>query len=233
MGNKTRSGRLYYVNTSGEVVKAECNKCKKIKDISNFSAKKNGFKGKESRCKMCRKEHSLKWVRDNKEKKLQDDRCYYDSNRDKKKKVVSDYRRNHVASYQIYAQRRLARKRGLPDTFNSNGQEYVLSMFGYKCALTGDSWTWDHAIPLASGHGGTTQENMYPLRSDLNTSKSDNNIFDWFYTNKDRFSLSQRKFDELIKYLAVTNDMSIGEYEQYVRNCHVNRRKIDEGKTAS
>ena len=126
--------------------------------------------------------------------------------------------------------RRLARKSLLPDTLTKEQLEEITDRFRGGCALTGctDGTHLDHVIPLATGHGGTTEQNMIPLRADLNISKQARCIFDWFYDVKDRFKLSQTKFDELIEYLAEVNGMTANEYEDYVRWCHDNPRVIDE-----
>lgn len=126
-------------------------------------------------------------------------------------------------------QRRLARLRCLPDNFTEVEWEIATERFGGGCALTGSGFVHaDHVIPLATGHGGTIYENIIPLRADLNISKSDRCIFDWFSENKERFNLSQTKFDELIEYLAEINGMTTKEYEEYVRWCHDNPRTLED-----
>ncbi|MGM0904201.1 MAG: hypothetical protein ACQEXB_24245 [Bacillota bacterium] len=124
---------------------------------------------------------------------------------------------------------RLARRRGLADDFTSNDLERTLCAFNNSCVLTGHIDTHlDHVIPLSIGHGGTTYGNMIPLRSDLNLSKNNKNIFEWFEANRQRFELSQERFDNLIAWLASANAMSVEEYRDYVYFCHANPRNIDE-----
>lgn len=95
--------------------------------------------------------------------------------------------------------------------------------------LTGESvYHLDHVIPLTAGHGGTTYENIVPLRADLNISKHNACIFKWFADNRERFDLSQRKFDELIEYLADINEVTTKEYEEFVYWCHDNPRTVEE-----
>lgn len=145
---------------------------------------------------------------------------------------LRDHRENNRRMYQLYVQRRRARRALLPNTLTESQQAEVFAHFNGGCALTGTSEDihFDHVIPLATGYGGTIYENMIPLRGDLNTSKSTRCIFDWFYEEKERFELSQRNFDNLIEYLAGINDMTVEEYEEYVRWCHDNPRSIDEIK---
>lgn len=116
---------------------------------------------------------------------------------------------------------RRARLLNLPNTFTLKEKRATLRHFG-GCALTSGPYDlhWDHVIPIAVGHAGTTKGNMLPLRSYLNTSKNDRNIFDWFYANQSRFYLSQSRFDFTIAYLADLNGMTSAEYRDYVYECH-------------
>jgi len=156
-------------------------------------------------------EHQRKYHKENHDYILDRSRKYYEEN-------------PHVAAAGRH--RRRARKSALPDTLTKEKLEEITDRFHGGCALTGctDGTHLDHVIPLATGHGGTTEQNMIPLRADLNYSKNARCIFDWFYDVKDHFNLPQTKFDELIEYLADINGMTADEYEGYVRGCHDNQR---------
>jgi len=109
-------------------------------------------------------------------------------------------------------------------------RDLIIEQFDGGCALTGDKADvhLDHVIPISVGHGGTTYENIIPLRADLNLSKGTGNIFEWFEANMQRLKLKRTKFNTLIEYLADINGMTTKEYEAYVRKCHDNPRIIDE-----
>lgn len=156
-----------------------------------------------------------KWRNDNKEKIREYDRLYRARRKD---------------SRRLYEQRRRARKALLPDTLTEAQRLEIFDFFDGKCSLsdTAENIHMDHVIPLITGHGGTIYENIIPLRDDLNLSKNDRNIFEWFADNRERFGLSQRKFDELIEYLADINEMTVEEYRDYVYWCHDNPRTLDE-----
>ncbi|MFE7820536.1 HNH endonuclease signature motif containing protein [Priestia megaterium] len=128
--------------------------------------------------------------------------------------------------------RRRARKKLLPDNLSLEQKSTIFEQFKFGCALTGDKENiqLDHVIPLAIGHGGTTLENIIPLRGDLNNSKNDTNIFEWFNSNYERFNLSREKFDALINYLSKINKMTLEEYREYVYSCHENPRDISTSK---
>lgn len=126
---------------------------------------------------------------------------------------------------------RRAEKLGLPASLTLESLKRLWRRFNQGCALTGDkSISFDHVIPMTLNRAGSEIGNIIPLRRDLNSSKSDRNIFDWFAENKERYNLEQRRFDELIAYLADINDMTTEEYEEYVRWCHDNPRTLDEIK---
>jgi len=186
-------------------------------------------------------EKHRKYYKENRASILERNRSYREENRDsvlERKRKYQEENRTSIAEYKrkhyeenphvesIRRQRRRARKSALPDTLTKEQLEEITDRFHGGCALTGctEGTHLDHVIPVVIGHGGTTLQNMIPLRADLNSSKNARCIFDWFYDVKDRFKLSQTKFDELIEYLAHINGMTANKYEDYVRWCHDNQR---------
>ncbi|MCQ4363051.1 hypothetical protein KQR54_18300 [Mycobacterium gordonae] len=152
----------------------------------------------------------LRWLIDNREQVLPHRRCY-----------KRNWRRANPEKTALEKHTRRARKSALPDTLTYAQINETLAYFNAGCALTGDEgFQWDHVIPLASGSGGTTHGNMIPLRSDLNASKNDSNVFEWFAANKQRFALSQERFDSLISWLSEVNGMTPEMYRDYVYGCH-------------
>lgn len=165
----------------------------------------------------------------NPEKMREMDRKYRRNNLEKKRERVRNWQAANLVRCALNTQRRRARKATLPDTLTIKQQSVIASHFDGGCAVTGSSdYHMDHVIPLACGHGGTIYRNMIPLRADLNTSKKDRNIFEWFEVNKERHSMEQTKFDTLIAYLAEVNEMSTKEYRAYVDWCFDNPRTIDD-----
>lgn len=174
-------------------------------------------------------EANYRWAKLNRDKMREYNRRYAANNPDKVRDSRKRWEENNPEKLIMKTQKRLARRRSLPDSITEEQRKYILVKFSYGCALTGESdYHWDHVIPLATGHGGTIYENMIPLRADLNISKSNRNIFEWFADNRERFGLSQRKFDELIEYLADINEMTVEEYRDYVYWCHDNPRTVGE-----
>ena len=137
---------------------------------------------------------------------------------EQQKEVSKEKRRKTVKMGQ---HRRNARERCLPNDLTNEQQNEIIAHFNNACALTGETTDLhlDHVIPLAAGYGGTTYGNMIPLRGDLNCSKNDSNLFEWFESNRQRFKLSQERFDALVKYLADVNEMTVEEYKAYYNGC--------------
>jgi hypothetical protein len=239
---------MWYEDYSGEIIAKRCTTCSEIKSIDGFTKGKTGIGGRRAYCKECEaivkisyysinhegiKEYQKSYYRKNKGKVLKYKRTnqiynpeywqqYYKKNRNNILEANRIRRKNNPERDRNIVHRRRARKYDLPNDFNVDDVRVTLRYFEYNCALTGDSnnRTWDHAIPIAVGHGGTTYGNMYPLRGDLNSSKGDRNIFEWFKANRQRFNLSQAKFDALIDWLAEANDMTVEGYTAYVYECH-------------
>lgn len=183
------------------------------------------------------KENYHKWSRENKDYLKERDYVRYWSNpeatrervrkyiKENPEKVKERYRKWYKANpdkWRAKYHRRRARKLLLPDEISGEQLNETLENFNGGCALTGDTsvFHWDHVIPLATETVGTVYGNMVPLRADLNMSKGSLNIFDWFTSNKERFSLSQNNFDRLIDWLAKVNGMTIDEYRDFVYECH-------------
>jgi hypothetical protein len=171
-------------------------------------------------------EYRHKYYAENKEAISERYREYSKENREYLTELSRNWRRNNPEKDTLISERRRARKKSLPDDFTEAQMLETLDLFG-GCTLTGEvsELHWDHVIPLATGFGGTIFGNMIPLRSDLNLSKSDGNIFEWFERNKGRFNLSQSKFDKLVEWLASVNGMTTDEYRIFVDECFENRRK--------
>jgi hypothetical protein len=167
----------------------------------------------------------------NYEKILKYGQKYQRKNREQVNGYKQKWKRNNRDKVLLYGQRRRARKSGLIDDFTIEQHAEILMGFN-GCSLTEEHYDihMDHVIPLSTVHGGTTYGNMIPLRSDLNISKGYRNIFEWFNANRERFGLSQAKFDALIEWLAEANEMTVDEYRDYVYWCHANPRELNESE---
>jgi hypothetical protein len=250
---KGRWKTVYYENESGEIVAKVCRKCNETKDVDDYAKKKSGLGGSISECRLCKsetnriwresnkelitgyyynnieseRERSRNYRRDNKERVRETNQKWYETTRGRQLELKRNWQRNNPDKVTLSKQRRRARKVELPDDFTPE-QVTATALYFKGCALTGDSNVhFDHLIPLATGHGGTTYGNMIPLRADLNLSKQNANIFEWFNANKERFNLQQEKFDLLIAWLSAANEMSVDEYKDYVYYCHANPRDVE------
>jgi predicted transcriptional regulator len=198
-----------------------CVTCGEVRNLREFSKKKNSLFGVNTQCNKCQVERYMKHFRNSSE--------FREKAKLATKKWIAVNKEKFAQSSKRGYHKRLARKKGLPDDLTAAQHAFTLYEFEEKCAVTGDSNIHlDHVIPLAAGHGGTTYGNMIPLRADLNISKNDRNIFEWFKANRQRFELSQERFDNLIAWLASANAMTVEEYRDYVYWCHANPRSIDE-----
>ncbi len=182
---------------------------------------------KENREKVL--ERHRKYKRENRELIRERGKLYREKNRDKMRERRKGYYQRNKTYYAkwrsenkekiaAWTARRRARKRGLPDDLTSEEFEGIKEIFGGNCALSGkaDEVTIDHFIPLKTGKGGTIKENVIPLSISLNSSKKDSNPFEWIKTRED---ISNEKFDNVVKYLADLNGMTVGQYKEYVYKC--------------
>jgi hypothetical protein len=257
---KVKQKTTYFEDEEGNIISKVCTKCKTEVEIDEFRRKKGGLAGKVSICRPCELQRGLTYRRDNKEKiRLMNQRYYEENlkevrerqrlyhlnnphiarergrrwradNSERINEMSRNRRKNNPEASRLIVQRRLARKRVLPDDLTVNQVQQILEHFG-GCALTGsEEYHLDHVIPLATGHGGTVYGNIIPLRPDLNITKSDKNIFEWFEANRQRFNLSPVKFEEAVTWLANANKVTPQDYKEHVYWCHSNRHSLDDLK---
>ena len=201
-------------------IKFKCASCEKVKGIDGFCKSKTDLFGIRIReCSKCITNRVKKYREENEEYA---EKC---------RAACRAYARSEVGKMtaKVNNLNRRAMKELLPDTLTVDQLETMLDFFE-GCALTGikENIHLDHIIPLSIGHGGTTAENMVALIDFLNLSKHDGNLFEWFEANRQRFNLSQEKFDTLIDYLAELNEMTREEYCEYVYWCHANPRTVEQ-----
>jgi hypothetical protein len=221
--------RKYRKDNEGKYKEASRNYHAKNKEKLNARNKAYREKNNEQE-----RERMKRWRDDNKEHTKEYSRTYAVENREKIREIVNRWCAKNREVTILYQQQRRARKKRLPDDFTLEQRNDVLEYFKNGCALTGDTEDvhFDHVIPISIGHGGTTYGNMIPLRADLNRSKHNTNIFEWFEANRQHFKLSEEKFEDLIEYLAEMNMVSIEEYKDHVNWCHENPHHFDENGEA-
>lgn len=225
----------------------QCSKCLEVKPLEDFNKESRNADGRNGRCRTCvntqrdkhrerERKNSVEWRKKNKEKikayleKTKEHRAEralkyrldrIDEVREKRRLYAKKFRVEHKDKCAIWAMNRRAKKHNLLNDFTEKDKEEILVTFDYGCCLTGDrNIHWDHVIPISTGHGGTTKTNMIPLRADLNLSKNDSNIFEWFYKHQEPYELNEENFNYLITYLSDLHGMSFEEYKNYVYQCH-------------
>lgn len=168
-----------------------------------------------------RAESTRKWYQVNRDHKSEYNQLWHEKNHTHHLNLMRNWRKNNPEKVILKGVLRRAQISSLLDNFTPEQMSDTLKHFGNGCALTGESADihWDHLIPIASGKGGTTKGNMIPLKSVLNLSKNDSNIFEWFYKNKERFDLDETKFNKMIEYIAEQNNMTVLEYKSYYDSC--------------
>ncbi|WP_096436484.1 hypothetical protein [Alteribacter populi] len=245
-----RAGTKYTVDEGGEITAKVCSICDSLKSLNEFHKTSKGFGGRMPRCKVCSSEFRSSYYQRNKEsehlskamwrvtnresesartakwleKNPDYPRIYREENRAEVLERNNRWRRENPEKMRLYKQIRRTRKSSLPYKFSEDDMSEMASYFGDRCALSGEVVVWhlDHVIPLSWGCGGTVVGNILPLRPDLNSSKKDKNVFEWFEVNKVRFGLCEKKFEEAIDYIASKNNMSLSEYKSFYTALHDN-----------
>lgn len=178
----------------------KCCTCGIWKPLTCYNKSKNHKGGYKVECKVCMRKRSKKWSKNNPEK---------------------------VAANSA---NRRAMEMALPHTENSKEWKTVLEEFNYKCPLTNSSENvhLEHFIPVSWGFGGSLRNNIYPMNGTLNISKNASNPFEWCKT----LTKEQRKifYSVIVSKLAEENEMTIGEFKNYVYWCEQNKRTVEQVK---
>lgn len=91
----------------------------------------------------------------------------------------------------------------------------VLERFNFRCALTDTkNYHIEHWIAQSIG-GKTDVRNCYPLNAELNLKKGKQNPFVYFEREEIRSRFEKERFDELVFWLAINNDMTVQEFRVY------------------
>lgn len=214
--NKTDAPKNKVIKKDGTLGK-NCSKCNIWKPLKQYYKGQGVFDGRRSECKSCEDESRRK---------------YRIENADVIYERVKGWRKINPEKVKAQVHRRISREEHLPSNLSAHIYIETLQAFGYRCAISesGYKTELEHAIPISIGHGGTVLGNCYPLAKFYNQSKSDNNMFEWFEANRQRFELSQSKFDRLIEWLASANALTVQEYREFYDWCFANPRTVDEIK---
>lgn len=136
------------------------------------------------------REHYMRYKKiytENNKKRIKD---YYQRNKEKFKEYGREYHKKnpHISRQKI--QRRLARKKQVPNTFTLSEWNYVKTYFNNECAYCGlsegehleefnQTLHQEHVIPLAK-KGGYTACNIIPSCKSCNSQKSDSDFIEWY-----------------------------------------------------
>lgn len=227
---RNRRGTVYYENENREILWKVCRQCGIVKALDDYVKHKGRVGDCSTECRDCAAGRKKKYYEKNRETVIERSCNWQRSNPEMAVTHSLKWARKNRDKRTLSNQRRRARRACLPALLSNEEYAKTLEHFGNACALTGktDGLEKEHAIPISIGHGGTTFENCYPMTAGLNQSKFNHNIFEWFEANRQRFELSQERFDNLIAWLASANAMTIEEYRDHVYWCHANPRTIDE-----
>jgi hypothetical protein len=211
-----------------------CTECKQILDYSEFYKDARSSDGLYSCCKSCflkRSKHSYEnhvdvirekartRARLEKDQRRPRRREYSKANADKIHEYSLKYYNDpdNREKRKVNVQRRLARKRNLPDTYT--GQDWLdcLNCFGHCCAACGrprglwHSLAMDHWIPLTdprSDNPGTVPWNIIPLCHGIdgcNNSKAARDPIEWL-TDKFGSVKAKRISAKIQSYLDIVKD---------------------------
>lgn len=196
----------------------KCSTCKEVKEKELFYKDRGRASGVSPKCKKCTNEYLREKRKSPHRPDLEVRRKWTEENREKLRQQNREYRSANLLKHSINQANRRTRKEELPNTLTHEETVEILKTFEYKCSICEEDYEHlDHFIPISSGHGGTTKENIVPMCASCNISKRDTNPFEWGC----RLDNTERdNFETLVQHLTVLNGIaSESEYKAYVENC--------------
>jgi len=178
----------------------KCYKCGLIKELAQFNKNKSKKDGLATECKICKKlqdkkyreensdyykqynhkynvehkralyEQKKEYIANNKETHWNQQHNWYIKNIDSIKFRIALYKKEHPEQYQMYSNRRLARKKtSIIAIFTIQD---VINKYGKNCVYCGGLFEQiDHYIPLSKG-GSHTLDNVRPSCEHCNLTKN-------------------------------------------------------------
>lgn len=178
-----------------------CKRCGVSKPEDAFYLNK-GYR--EGTCNDCKKKRTLEWTR---------------ANRDKVSAYARKMRKENPEAVKVREMRARAKRKssmtGTITDLTTDQWKATLAYFDNGCAVCRNSSEihMDHFIPVASGSGDTTVNNVIPLCARHNVSKSNKHPLNWLSYES---GASVDTVERIIAYLAQLNGMHPSEYENYV-----------------
>ena len=193
-GNQYSSTTIrIYDEDTGELLQKQCNKCGKVKDVSEFNRNKSKSDGLHNQCKKCRsndkkmKERKKEYREDNKDYFKE----YYESNKERYKERRKEYFQTPEgrAIKARAKHKRRALKKGNGGSYTQEQWNQCLDYFNHCDAYTGEpleSTEVEHIIPISKG-GTSNIYNLVPANKSTNCSKHNSDVFEW-YSKQEYFS---------------------------------------------
>lgn len=188
-------------------LKASCKKCNSVYRKIHYEENKDDIREKQN-------EYLKLYYSNNKDKILEYKHKHYEDNKDKilihhkqyqaKNKIkISIYKRTYKKEnreyFRMHNNKRKALKKKLPNTLSAEQWEMIKNDFNNKCAYCGQALplAQEHFIPLSKG-GEFTINNIIPACVSCNSSKWNNDFFEWYPKYK-YYSKKREKF--ILEYL--------------------------------
>lgn len=211
--------QIKIVSIEGRPAK-ECRTCGVVKPLEEYHKNSNGkgIGGRRAHCKECTRKYWKERREENKDEAIKKSRKWRLENPEKQRESQKRWRLKNREKDKVYRQTRQARKAKLRNDLTPEQWETILEEFNHSCALTGEreGITMDHFIPISTNYGGTYVGNVYPLSSTLNNSKHNRNPFEWYEKYGKFHNVTELRWENLVKYLAINNGMNVEQYRESV-----------------
>lgn len=156
---------------------------RKYKEKNREKIRKSAEKYRKENREACL-ERIKTWQRRNAHYLIEYRRKYYEENKEKIREKQKEYEANNREKKVIREQRRIARKKSLPQTFTDVEWAECLRFFDNKCCYCGmgGEMQQEHFIPVSKG-GGYEVTNILPACPSCNASKNNKEYSEWYVSH--------------------------------------------------
>lgn len=167
-----------------------CSKCERIliANKDNFNKCKTGKYKLDAECKVCQQEYAKQRYKENKESISKYKKEYNKKNKIKNSERYKKWARNNPDKIFNKDNKRRLIEKNQGNGISKEQWLEMMSFFEWKCAYSGEKFSnnnkendrsVDHIIPLTK-NGENEIWNCVPMKSNLNSSKNNNSMLNWY-----------------------------------------------------
>lgn len=150
------------------------------------------------------------YYQENRDKELEQRREYYQENKEEKLKYNKQHYEENKEYYLVRNQNRRAKNNGNDYSLTKDEWLECLKFFDWKDAYTGlplEIIHLDHVVPLSKG-GATNKSNIIPCEAEINLSKYNKDMEDWYMSQS---FFNANRLQKIYRWMEINSKLKLQE----------------------